>query len=538
MHCDLLSEAWSLVQISLRFKSQQNSTMASEIDHDDEGLPLLRSPHSGLIVESQQEHKSRWWSIRVMYLTMFLSSVGFSIVVTSIWPYLQKIDPSADTSFLGWVIASYSLGQMVASPLFGLWSNHRPRREPLVVSISILIAASCFYAYVHVPASHNKYYMLSARALVGFGSGNVAVVRSYVAGATSLSERTSAMANISAFQALGFILGPAIQAIFTLIGEVGVTFKAIDLQVNMYTAPSLMGALLGVVNIVLIFVIFREHRVDDHGRHLASINYDSEGMALTNDNEEPVDQIAVVSSNFLFFIILFIFAIFETISTPLTMDMYAWSRTQAVFYNGIILASIGVESIIVFIAVKIISKKTGERILLLGGLATIWVGFFILLPWGNRYPSIQWRDIQNTTNHNSTFLVSSLSTSGNQTVEPTGCPATQSWCFYTPIVHLAQYITSDILIGLGYPVCSVMCYTLYSKIIGPKPQGVYMGWITAAGSAARTLGPVFVSEIYTHLGPRWTFGMICGIVASSILHLLVVYKRLIAFSVRYGKIQQ
>ncbi|KAG8592791.1 hypothetical protein GDO81_000626 [Engystomops pustulosus] len=278
MHCDLLSEAWSLVQISLRFKSQQNSTMASEIDHDDEGLPLLRSPHSGLIVETQQEHKSRWWSIRVMYLTMFLSSVGFSIVVTSIWPYLQKIDPSADTSFLGWVIASYSLGQMVASPLFGLWSNHRPRREPLVVSISILIAASCFYAYVHVPASHNKYYMLSARALVGFGSGNVAVVRSYVAGATSLSERTSAMANISAFQALGFILGPAIQAIFTLIGEVGVTFKAIDLQVNMYTAPSLMGALLGVVNIVLIFVIFREHRVDDHGRHLASINYDSEGQ--------------------------------------------------------------------------------------------------------------------------------------------------------------------------------------------------------------------------------------------------------------------
>lgn len=38
--------------------------------------------------------------------------------------------------------------------------------------------------------------------------GNVAVVRSYVAGATSLKERTSAMANMSACQALGFILGP------------------------------------------------------------------------------------------------------------------------------------------------------------------------------------------------------------------------------------------------------------------------------------------------------------------------------------------
>lgn len=41
-----------------------------------------------------------------------------------------------------------------------------------------------------------------------FVAGNVAVVRSYVAGATSLKERTSAMANMSAGQALGFILGP------------------------------------------------------------------------------------------------------------------------------------------------------------------------------------------------------------------------------------------------------------------------------------------------------------------------------------------
>lgn len=38
--------------------------------------------------------------------------------------------------------------------------------------------------------------------------GNVAVIRSYIAGATSLQERTSSMANTSACQALGFILGP------------------------------------------------------------------------------------------------------------------------------------------------------------------------------------------------------------------------------------------------------------------------------------------------------------------------------------------
>lgn len=69
-------------------------------------------------------------------------------------------------------------------------------------------------------------------------------------------------------------------------------------------------------------------------------------------------------------------------------------------------------------------------------------------------------------------------------------------------------------------------------------QGVYMGWLTASGSGARTLGPVFVSHVYTILGPRWAFSLICGIVLGAILLLTAMYRRLIAFSVRYGTIQE
>lgn len=46
-----------------------------------------------------------------------------------------------------------------------------------------------------------------------------------------------------------------------------------------------------------------------------------------------------------------------SIATPLTMDMYSWTRKQAVFYNGIILSVVGIESVIVFMAVKALSKK-------------------------------------------------------------------------------------------------------------------------------------------------------------------------------------
>ncbi|KAF6306660.1 major facilitator superfamily domain containing 8 [Rhinolophus ferrumequinum] len=424
---------------------------------------------------------------------MFLSSVGFSIVIMSIWPYLQKIDQTADASFLGWVIASFSLGQMVASPIFGLWSNYRPRKEPLIVSILISVAANCLYAYVHVPASHNKYYMLVARGLVGFGSGNVAVVRSYIAGATSLQERTNSMANTSACQALGFILGP-------------------------------------------------EHHVDDSGRQCKNINFEEASADEVQVPQGNVDQVAVVTTNVLFFVVLFIFALFETIVTPLTMDMYAWTREQAVLYDGIILAALGVEAVIIFMGIKLLSKKIGERAILLGGLIVVWLGFFILLPWGNQFPKIQWEDLHNNSIPNTTFgeMIITLwrSPRADHNEEPIGCPAEQAWCLYTPMIHLAQFLTSAVLIGIGYPACNVMSYTLYSKILGPKPQGVYMGWLTASGSAARILGPVFISQVYTSWGPRWAFSLVCGIVVLTITLLGVVYKRLIAFSIRHGRIQE
>lgn len=66
-------------------------------------------------------------------------------------------------------------------------------------------------------------------------------------------------------------------------------------------------------------------------------------------------------------------------------------------------------------------------------------------------------------------------------------------------------------------------------------QGVYMGWLTASGSGARTLGPVFVSQVYTILGPRWAFSLICAMVLGAIILLSSLYHRLIAFSVRHGR---
>nr|XP_030719741.1 major facilitator superfamily domain-containing protein 8 isoform X5 [Globicephala melas] len=409
------------------------------------------------IIETEEHYKSRWRSIRILYLTMFLSSVGFSIVLMSIWPYLQKKKSKCFAS---------------------------PHQEPIFLPLlRCLMDDSIYYFQFDV-----------------------------------------------------------FQTCFALIGEKGVTWDTIKLQINMYTAPVLLGAFLGILNIILILTVLREHRVDDSGRQCKNINFEE---ASTDEVQVPqgnIDQVAVVATNVLFFVILFIFALFETIVTPLTMDMYAWTREQAVLYDGIILAALGVEAVIIFMGIKLLSKKVGERAILLGGLIVIWVGFFILLPWGHQFPKIQWEDLHNNSIPNTTFgeIIITLwkIPREDHNEGPTGCPVEQAWCLYTPMIHLAQFLTSAVLIGIGYPSCNVMSYTLYSKILGPKPQGMYMGWLTASGSAARILGPVFISQVYAAWGPRWAFSLVCGIVVLTITLLGVVYRRLIAFSVRHGRIQE
>ncbi|KAJ8298001.1 hypothetical protein KUTeg_024532, partial [Tegillarca granosa] len=480
------------------------------------------------IIEHPDIYKSRWRSIRVMYLTMFLSSVSFSICMSSVWPYLRLLDPTATADFLGWVVASYSLGQLIASPFFGAWANKRGKsREPLVVSLLINIMANVLYVYLESIPSYKDTWLVVARAFIGFGAGNVAVVRSYVSGATTLKERTPTMANISAFQAIGFIIGPAIQTAMVPIGYPGPVHSR-ALNIDLYTSPAILSAVCGVINLVLLFVVFREHRVEND----EDMNFSIQGT-VSDIPDYKVDIIAVSASILIFFIVLFLFSVFETIGTPLTMHMYDWTKSEATLYVGVILAVGGVVSIVVFIIIKILSKRVNERYLLLTGFIFCFIGFFVYLPWGHTYPTLMdaeplstknieqstssFEPIKTTTDKdNVTTTTTQNTTKPSVTVEPVGCPDNYKWCRYTPVITLAQFLIGTFLICIGYPTCNVMSYAIYSKLLGPKPQGVWMGLLTASGSLARTLGPIFVSQIYNSYGPRVTF------IAVSILVLLTI----------------
>ncbi|XP_070552779.1 major facilitator superfamily domain-containing protein 8-like [Ptychodera flava] len=501
----------------------------SRTNNCSETTPLLKDTQtpSEISTESPEDYRRRWWSIRIMYFTMFIASLGFSIVVTSIWPYLKTVENVTDTTFLGWLVAAYSLGQLVASPLFGLCSNHVTAKWPVVVSLIMSLCANTLYAYVGAFHSHNGMIMLAARVGVGISAGNVAVARSFVSGATTLKERTPAMTNLSASQSLGFILGPVVQTAFSPVGEKGVTWDAIKLTLNMYTIPAFVSALLALINLIIVLVLFKEYRISD------TADADDPESKKDDDEAGSIDKVAVVFSNVIFFVVLFVFSLNETIGVPLSMDMFAWTRQQAVYYTGFILAGGSIIALASFMLLKPLSRRFDERIILTVGIFFMLVGFVfdIPMPWAKDYPPRPALELNATIGGFAPIIP------GNITKERVGCDWTVDWCDFTHKIYLPQYLVGAVFLAAGYPAATVMSFAIYSKILGPKPQGVYMGLLTGTGSLARTLGPIFVSQLYAKFGPKWTFLGVSVILMLTIVTILLIYRRLIPYIERQKQLK-
>lgn len=125
------------------------------------------------------------------------------------------------------------------------------------------------------------------------------------------------------------------------------------------------------------------------------------------------------------------------------------------------------------------------------------------------------------------FTAFNNSTNNSNETEVLGCPSTQEWCLYTPQLTVTQFLIGYIFTTIGYPLGVTLIQTIFSKVLGPRPQGVWMGFMTGAGCASRVLGPIFVSVIYTRFGTYHTFGITGLMLVVSMLWLQVVNRRLI-----------
>lgn len=91
--------------------------------------------------------------------------IQFSIYFSSTYPFLLSLDPNVSENFYGLVVASYSLGQIIGSPLFGWYSNKvKNVKSPIAMGLILSFVGNMIYVSALIaPTSLAKYFVLMGR---------------------------------------------------------------------------------------------------------------------------------------------------------------------------------------------------------------------------------------------------------------------------------------------------------------------------------------------------------------------------------------
>ncbi|KAK3857048.1 hypothetical protein Pcinc_036683 [Petrolisthes cinctipes] len=541
---------------------------------DDHLQLLLQPPLQPLdILESPVEKRARKISHLVLYFTGFIMCVGFSIVLPGVWPYLQRLDPSVSKTILGWVVGASPMGQLIFSPIFGFCgSKLGSNRCILFLTVIIFIFSSVLYATLHIFGSVAKVVMIISRFLAGVAAGNMAIIRSYLTVSTRQSERTVAMAILTASSTLGFILGPG--------EEHNIASKEVDLHME--------------------------------------INNDN-NYSLENNQ---LDYKAIVNVLASYFVSTLSVLTPEILFVPIFLDMYAWDNESAVMATGISFVVLSLCSVVVSIVASLISKRIDERkVLIVLGCIPLCLSMVInIIPMSNTYPKMKNCTIISSavdpliTTTTTTVLPSTsmvmvnlmsenpnrqtleaenllvgddekldllsrgddvnvnvktsmsyqealtdtlemhqldkvgqhedtkqhhhqprqqrrqrryaIGNDDNDICDDLGCPPQQQWCYYTPIIELSQFATATVISCVGFSVNLVFLTSIYSKILGKGNNEFWMGVLTSAGASARIISSLAVGYLYTNFGPRWLYGLLLVLMGCQVISNIVCYERM------------
>jgi MFS transporter, DHA1 family, tetracycline resistance protein len=165
----------------------------------------------------------------VLFLTTFVNLVGFGIIIPLLPFYAQTF--GASPFAIGLLFASFSLSQLVASPVLGDLSDRYGRRPVLIFSL-----LGTVLSFVMLALAGSLLVLFAARIIDGITGGSITTARAYIADVTTEENRARAFGLLGVAFGLGFIVGPALGAAFSHIS---------------YTAPIWAAAAITLLATVL-----------------------------------------------------------------------------------------------------------------------------------------------------------------------------------------------------------------------------------------------------------------------------------------------
>ena len=165
--------------------------------------------------------------LAVLIAVNFVDMIGFMIVLPLLPFYALKLHATPET--IGRLIASFSIAQLLAAPLWGRMSDRYGRRPALLIGLS----ASAI-AYVVFGFASTVWLLFLSRLVQGAGGGTTGVAQAYVADTVEPGDRARALGWLSAATSAGVMVGPAIGSFAAHLGQ---------------AAPGLVAASLCLINV-------------------------------------------------------------------------------------------------------------------------------------------------------------------------------------------------------------------------------------------------------------------------------------------------
>ncbi|MEO8448335.1 MAG: MFS transporter [Gemmatimonadota bacterium] len=176
--------------------------------------------------------------LSVLIATACIDMIGFAMVLPLMPFYAQRLHATPET--IGWIIASYSIAQLLFSAVWGRVSDRYGRRPALLVG---LIASAC--AYLVFGFAHAVWLLFASRIIQGAGGGTTGVAQAYVADTVGPEHRAQALGWLSAATSLGVMLGPVIGSLAHGLGP---------------EAPGIVAAALCLLNVMFAWKWLPESR--------------------------------------------------------------------------------------------------------------------------------------------------------------------------------------------------------------------------------------------------------------------------------------
>lgn len=184
--------------------------------------------------------------LAVLIATNGVDMIGFAMVLPLLPYYALNMNATPET--IGWIIASFSIAQLLSAPLWGRVSDHYGRRPALLIGLG----ASAI-AYIVFGLANTIWLLFLSRIVQGAGGGTTGVAQAYVADVVDPADRARALGWLSSATAAGVMIGPVIGSLAAHWGQ---------------AAPGFVAAGLCLINVFFAWKWLPESRVHEESSNV------------------------------------------------------------------------------------------------------------------------------------------------------------------------------------------------------------------------------------------------------------------------------